>query len=217
VTDASSGAHFPRPARSDAERAEEHGAIARLADGLLPELVAKLAATGLAELEVREGPWKVRLRRPMEVVGSGRRASDRQLRLTGATGPVPHPAPGGAGAVHSPSAGARAQDGRVAPEPERPAASSPAVGIFRPRAGIAGTRVRAGDRLGAVEMLGVPQEVLAPIDGIVGGLLAEPGEGVEYGQALIEMRPAAAPGGAAPAAPVAERATPAAAAAGERA
>jgi biotin carboxyl carrier protein len=45
--------------------------------------------------------------------------------------------------------------------------------------------VRSGDRLGAVDMLGVAQEVLAPMDGIVGSSLAETGDAVEYGQELL--------------------------------
>ncbi|MEX1169807.1 MAG: hypothetical protein WEE50_06675, partial [Chloroflexota bacterium] len=49
----------------------------------------------------------------------------------------------------------------------------------------AGTRVRAGDRLGMVDMLGVPQEVVAPTDGLVGASLVEAGEAVEYGQELV--------------------------------
>jgi len=72
--------------------------------------------------------------------------------------------------------------------------TSPAVGVFRPRPGIGGSRVRAGDRLGAVEVLGIPEEVVAAHDGIVGRLLVEAGEGVEYGQALLELRPAPVPG-----------------------
>jgi pyruvate/2-oxoglutarate dehydrogenase complex dihydrolipoamide acyltransferase (E2) component len=42
-------------------------------------------------------------------------------------------------------------------------------------------------------MLGVPQEVLAPVDGLVGTSLVEPGEAVEYGQELlvIEYDPSA--------------------------
>jgi biotin carboxyl carrier protein len=65
-------------------------------------------------------------------------------------------------------------------------ATSPAVGVFQPRKDLtAGTRVRAGDRLGAVDMLGVAQEVIAPIDGIVGESLVEPGDAVEYGQELL--------------------------------
>ena len=68
----------------------------------------------------------------------------------------------------------------------RAVATSPAVGIYQPRAEArAGTKVRAGDRLGMVDMLGVPQEVVAPTDGLVGASLVEAGEAVEYGQELV--------------------------------
>ena len=40
-------------------------------------------------------------------------------------------------------------------------------------------------------MLGVPQEVVAPADGVVGASLVEPGEAVEYGQELIVIELAA--------------------------
>jgi biotin carboxyl carrier protein len=67
-------------------------------------------------------------------------------------------------------------------------ATSPAVGIYQPRAELTpGTRVSAGDRLGSVNMLGVPQEVVAPVDGIVSVPFAEPGDAVEYGQELIAL------------------------------
>ena len=78
-------------------------------------------------------------------------------------------------------------------------ATSPAVGVFQPRAEArAGTKVRAGDRLGSVDMLGIPQEVVAPSDGVVGASLVEPGDAVEYGQELIVIEFAAA-GAATPA------------------
>jgi biotin carboxyl carrier protein len=35
----------------------------------------------------------------------------------------------------------------------------------------AGARVRAGDPLGAIDVLGVPQELVSPADGIVGASL----------------------------------------------
>jgi biotin carboxyl carrier protein len=78
----------------------------------------------------------------------------------------------------------------------RSVATSPAVGIYRPRTDLTvGDRVRAGDRLGAVDMLGVPQEVVAPIDGLVGASLVDSGDAVEFGQELlaIELMPGAAP------------------------
>ncbi|HYL40035.1 MAG TPA: biotin/lipoyl-containing protein, partial [Candidatus Binatus sp.] len=68
----------------------------------------------------------------------------------------------------------------------RRVATSPAVGVFRPgpRAAV-GSRVRAGDPLGHVDVLGVPEEVPAPADGMVTELLVEGGTAVEYGQELV--------------------------------
>jgi biotin carboxyl carrier protein len=170
-----------RRSPDDDERAADHAAIDRLTGELLPALIAKLGATGLGELEVREGAWRVRLRRPAgPPVGTReRRVSDR------------------GGAERSmdrvPERPPRAQHLHPHPEPpasarsdSRSVATSPAVGIYQPRKDLTiGSRVRAGDRLGAVDMLGVAQEVVAPIDGVVGTSLVEPGEAVEYGQELI--------------------------------
>jgi biotin carboxyl carrier protein len=171
-----------RPDRDARDRAADHAAIDRLTGELLPALIAKLGATGLGELEVREGAWRVRLRRPAGTGSSAardRRAGDRlATERSGERGPERPP---------------RAQ--HLHPHPEPPAtarsdhrgvATSPAVGVFQPRKDLTvGTRVRAGDRLGAVDMLGVPQEVIAPIDGTVGESLVEPGDAVEYGQELL--------------------------------
>jgi biotin carboxyl carrier protein len=224
-----SQASQPRPSGADDRtpdaRAADHAAIGRLADELLPALVAKLAATGLGEIEVREGGWKVRLRRPTTTGGSAtpsppRRQSDRPSR----------PQPGHEGHGHAPGAleghrSARlgqtshstngsgpppavpvgrpqieedADTRRKPSDPHRAIATSPAVGIFRPRQDAApGTRVRAGDRIGIVDMLGVPQDVLAPADGIVASVFVEAGDAVEYGQDLValELTTQAATGG----------------------
>jgi acetyl-CoA carboxylase biotin carboxyl carrier protein len=65
-------------------------------------------------------------------------------------------------------------------------ATSPAVGVYQPRGEArVGTRVRSGDPLGFVDMLGIAQEVISPADGLVGPSLVEPGEAVEYGQELV--------------------------------
>jgi len=170
-----------RPSRDDTERAADHAAIDRLTGELLPALIAKLGATGLGEIEVREGAWRVRLRRPAGPPPSARdrRASDRgAAERSTDRGPERPP---------------RAQHMHPHPEPpatarsdSRSVATSPAVGIYQPRKDLTvGSRVRAGDRLGAVDMLGVAQEVVAPIDGVVGTSLVEPGEAVEYGQELV--------------------------------
>jgi biotin carboxyl carrier protein len=76
-------------------------------------------------------------------------------------------------------------------------ATSPAVGIFQPRPELRpGSRVRSGDRLGYVDVLGVRQEVVSPVDGIVGASLVDGGDAVEYGQELVRLA-LAGPGGSA--------------------
>jgi biotin carboxyl carrier protein len=194
-------------ARTPETRAADHAAISRLADELVPALAAKLSATGLGEIEVREGDWRLRVRRPGEGTNLGRRATDRPSRAQ----------PGHAGHGHAPAAleGHRAARPSIAaphstngtnpgapasapkepaeggrrrqdPDPHRAFAKSPAVGIFQPKSGVRpGTRVRAGDRIGVVDMLGVPQDVLAPGDGVVGEALVEAGDAVEFGQDLV--------------------------------
>lgn len=174
-----------RPARSAADRTADHAAIDRLSGELLPALIAKLGATGLGELEVREGGWRVRLRRPVD--GGAPR---RERRVGDRAGDRAHERGGERGAEHGAERPGRAAhhglEAVTARTESRKVATSPAVGIFQPRAELtAGTRVRSGDRLGAVDMLGVPQEVLAPVDGLVGTSLVEPGEAVEYGQELL--------------------------------
>ena len=194
------------PDRSVDERTADHAAIDRLSAELLPALIAKLGATGLGELEVREGAWRVRLRRPDggssgAVISREWRAGERErVARSGAGQPGAH----GVGGLTPVGPGRDGRDGAGAAAPSRDAtsgdgrivATSPAVGIFQPRAEArAGTRVRAGDRLGSVDMLGVPQVVVAPADGLVGASLVEPGDAVEYGQdlILIEFASAASP------------------------
>jgi biotin carboxyl carrier protein len=211
----------PRPEPGDSRtpeaRAADHAAIDRLADELLPALAAKLGATGLGEIELREGDWRLRVRRAGDGTNPGRRSADRVDRASRAQ-------PGHAGHGHAPAAieGHRAakpaaphstnghsaaaptnrpeSDGgrrRTDPDPHRAIARSPAVGIFHPKSGVrSGTRVRAGDRLGVVDMLGVPQDVLSPGDGIVGASLVEGGDAVEYGQDLVVIELMTATSGA---------------------
>ena len=76
------------PDRTAAERAADHAAIDRLSGELLPALIAKLGGDRLGELEVREGAWRVRLRRPAD--GARRRA--RRATADRASASVPHAA-----------------------------------------------------------------------------------------------------------------------------
>ena len=73
-------------------------------------------------------------------------------------------------------------------------AVSPAVGVARPNADTtAGRRVRAGDRLGVVDVLGVPQEVVARSTASSASSSSNGGEAVEYGQDLVVIEFAEAP------------------------
>lgn len=204
----------PRPSeeRPAEQRAADHAAIGRLADELVPALIAKLSASGLGEIEVGEDRWTVRVRRPADgAAPHSRRSSDRASRSQPGHAGHGH-APGtfeghrsardaaaGRAAIHASSngsgpgvadgAGHRPGDGT---DGHRVVATSPAVGVFQPRSELSpGTRVRSGERLGAVDVLGIPQEVIAPSDGIVGASLAEPGQAVEYGQDLVIIELAA--------------------------
>jgi acetyl-CoA carboxylase biotin carboxyl carrier protein len=150
--------------RSASQRQADHAGLARLSDTLVPALVQKLNGSGLGELEVREGDWRIRLRRP---AGAGTHARRERSRGS-AHAPAAHPSP-------------RPATAETPRDPNRAAATSPAVGVFRAVAAT-GTRVRQGDRIAVVDLLGIPQDVPAPIDGIVVELLVESGEAVEYGE-----------------------------------
>lgn len=177
----------PRLAEPDeALRTErDHEAIARLAGDLLPALIAKLAASGLGEIEVREGGWKARLRKP---------PATHEARPTALKASESHAVTGHASSrspIHSTQ---EERDRRPWPEEDPPdepgliAAKSPAVGLYHPRRDlVVGMRVRAGDKIGSVDVLGVKQDVAAPVDGVIGSSLAEAGEAVEYGQELVRI------------------------------
>jgi acetyl-CoA carboxylase biotin carboxyl carrier protein len=164
--------------RTAAQRQADHAGLARLSETLLPALVAKLNGSDLGELEVHEGDWKIRLRRPA-TAAPGHRRPDRVRPSSLA--PERRD-----GAVHVPPATAPA-GAKGAADGERAVVTSPAVGIFRAVAKV-GSAVRLGDRIAVVDLLGIPQEVVAPIDGVLSDVLVEAGEAVEYGEevAVVE-------------------------------
>jgi len=132
--------------------------LADLAEEIVPALIARLRASRLAELEVRSAGWRIRLRRDL-------------------TASRPQPS-----AALGVSAAAVSEDEAVG------VARSPAVGYFSPgELLVVGRSVVVGDSLGSVDVLGIAQEVSAPVSGILGVVLAEAGQAVEYGQALAEI------------------------------
>ncbi len=149
--------------RTAAERQADHASLARLSETLVTALVQKLNGSGLGELEVREGDWRIRLRRP-----AGAAAVARRERPRSGGHAAPRPA-------SQPSAPAQPRD------PHRAPATSPAVGTFRAITPV-GSRVRQGDRIAVVDLLGIAQDVVAPIDGLLVEVLAATGDAVEYGE-----------------------------------
>ena len=193
--------HDPRTAD---ERIADHAAIDRLAEELLPALVAKLSATGLGEIEVGEGSWTVRVRRPADgSAGHTRRAADRPSRSQ----------PGHAGHGHAPgsfeghrsvretkTAAGHSTNGST-PGPGDPAspvaapatgtkspgrptddggdryrvvATSPAVGVFQPR-----PEAKAGTRVRSGDRLGAVDMLGVPQEVIA------PADGI-VGASLVE-------------------------------
>jgi acetyl-CoA carboxylase biotin carboxyl carrier protein len=186
-----------QPAAVQRPAAQPAATIDRLADDLLPALIARLDASDLGELEVRTDAWRVRLRKPFDrrrsaPLPEGRRRRHAPASPQRAVGHAADPPLQGAAgedpASHDREGHAANPGGAPAASSEPAIATSPAVGYFSPRDGwTVGHRVRTGDVLGWVDCLGVRQEVMSPVDGNVGRMLAQPGEAVEYGQPLIHV------------------------------
>jgi biotin carboxyl carrier protein len=159
-------------------------ALDRIADEILPPLVARLAVSRLGEVEVRHGAWHVRVRRaPLAPT------ADPPVPAGGAPGGLAEQAGSTDGTAHPHTRPSLAHDPAMA--------TSPAVGYFAPGPGLAvGTRFVQGDLIGWVDVLGVRQDVVAPVDGLVGKLLAGPGDPVEYGQELVQLVASGASGSA---------------------
>ena len=196
----------PQPRHAPERGRPESGLAAGTMDGLVetlvPGLVKRLRGS-VDEIEVARDGWRVRVRRGGVAIATGESASvlatpiPRAGAISGGNGAVPSavphvphppqlPHPAHPPRQHTPHVGARS-----AAAPGRVVATSPAVGVFMPRGDVGpGARVAAGDRLGIVDLLGVPQDVLAPTDGILALTLVEPGEGVEYGQELLVIEAA---------------------------
>jgi biotin carboxyl carrier protein len=163
---------------------EGRRAIARVAEQILPALIARLSASELGELEVREGEWRVRLRRDPASAGNATTSPASAVeRRAGSTRGTAGDRP--ASSDREPPTDRSATSRSTA---ARRAVLSPAVGYFMPRPDLTvGQPIRAGDVLGHVDVLGVPVDVVAPADGRLGRIYAAIGEAVEYGQELLRI------------------------------
>ena len=154
----------------DRAAAGDQKQLIRVADDLLPRIISHFTSSRLGELEIRQGDWRVRLRRAVD--GGSPQVQERPAEGRRAVGP-------GGPAVTA-----------TAPEadPAHVVVTSPAVGYYQPADGRdLGRAIRSGDTLGHVDMLGVRHDIVSTADGVIGRLLAEPGQAVEYGQGLVRL------------------------------
>ncbi|MCI0598988.1 MAG: acetyl-CoA carboxylase biotin carboxyl carrier protein [Beijerinckiaceae bacterium] len=149
----------PKPEVSPDAAAIDMELIANLA-----QLVSRL---GLSEIEVKKGDFKVRVARQLSVPVSQPHAAP-QYSVPAAAGKAAADADG-PGTVKSPMVGTAYL--RTSPE------AAPFVEV--------GARVKTGDKLLLVEAMKTFNEILAPRDGTVTGILVEDGQPVEYGQPLL--------------------------------
>jgi acetyl-CoA carboxylase biotin carboxyl carrier protein len=160
--------------------ADARRTIARLAAETLPRLIERLTKSELGELEVRDDGWRIRLRKPVNGAQSGSAAARSQLDQ-------PRRAASGTGGHTERGTSARGHQTHRT-ETNRGLVTSPAVGYFVPRQGVGvGVMVSRGDLVGHVDVLGVRQEVVAPIDGVLGAVEVESGQAIEYGQPIARV------------------------------
>ena len=156
--------------------------IARLADDVVPTLIARLERSRLGELEVRQDGWRIRLRRNLGTDGATdqsaqapARRSERKTERQTTDRTADGASDGRSGQLHAIDNAALE-------------ITSPGVGYFTPRDGVAaGLSVRGGDVIGFVEVLGVRHDVVAPEDARIIALEAEAGQAVEYGERLARL------------------------------
>ncbi|GIV04775.1 MAG: acetyl-CoA carboxylase biotin carboxyl carrier protein subunit [Fimbriimonadales bacterium] len=113
--------------------------------------------------------------------------------------------------TRAPSAGTAAHTDEMPPlflsgyEPGEPASEEPTESLWQPPALLEvrselvgyctlapidiGSTVARGQVLATVEVLGIPNEVVAPRPGVLEGWAVESGQPVQYGQAIAYLRP----------------------------
>jgi biotin carboxyl carrier protein len=156
--------------------------LAQLAEDVLPTLIARLDHSRLGELEVRQDGWRIRLRRADSALTDGADAPPASPRRGDRRPDRPT-------SDRSAEAPTDARPLQLRP-PDRGMVdiTSPAVGYYVARDGLTiGSTVRATDAIGHIDVLGVRVEVVAPEDGLISAMDAEPGEAVEYGQTVARL------------------------------
>jgi acetyl-CoA carboxylase biotin carboxyl carrier protein len=133
----------------------------------IKELIAIMRESGVTELAVELPDFKISLKRE-GAEGEGVDALTAQHQTTAGTG---------------------------AGESELLPVVAPMVGMFRAATDhsskvSAGDLVSAGQVIGAIEVMKVPNDIRSPVTGRAREVLAEDGAAVEYGEALMLIEPA---------------------------
>ena len=133
----------------------------------IQQLVNILKSAKISELAVSVGDAKVRLRKPLPTEA----ASSRPAIVKEIETPEVEPA--------------RA----VEPAPSEVYVTAPMVGVFHSIDSIstAGTAVKAGQVMGAIESMKLMNDVVSKHDGVISEILIEDGMPVEYGQHLFKL------------------------------
>lgn len=168
--------------RTSLDRDAAQRELTRVAEDVLPALIARFGAASLGELEIRHGDWRVRLRR---ADGAARPAGEG----SGATGGASAGRPREPREPRDRRSGDTARRSEVdGPHADRSMVTSPAVGYFQPAEALeVGRSFRTGDVLGHVDVLGIRHDVVAPADGVLGRILVQSAEAVEYGQEIARV------------------------------
>jgi len=142
------------------------------------ELIELMRQSGVIQLSLELPDFKVSITRGPE---------GEQVTMPSPSVPAARPA-----ADERPAAAIRAEEAWSEALP----VVSPVVGVFHnggmldPREFVReGDRVREGQLLAAIEAMKVPNELRAPVSGIISRLLVEDGAPVEYGQTLFLIEP----------------------------
>jgi acetyl-CoA carboxylase biotin carboxyl carrier protein len=153
----------------------------------LKTLIELVQESGIAELEVTEGEERVRITRtvnaPPQFMQYATQAAPIAMPVAQPVAPALASAPGAA------------QSAAAAPAPAEPAGhavKSPMVGTFyrsatpgaKPFVDV-GSTVSVGDTICIIEAMKLMNEIEADKAGTVKSILAENGQAVEYGQALV--------------------------------
>jgi acetyl-CoA carboxylase biotin carboxyl carrier protein len=153
------------------------------------ELIELMRESGVSQLSLEVPDFKVSITRGPQATFAPQATLAPQGTEVSGLGPQAAPEPTTASAEHPASAFTSGEASGLS-------VVSPVVGVFHnggmldPREMVrAGDRVREGQLLAAIEAMKVPNELRAPVSGLVTQLLVDDGSAVEYGQTLFVIAP----------------------------